>query len=221
MKKNILAIVATALIAAACGADVADVDTSGTDGGSNVCSAGKHWDAAAEACVVDSNTHTCSSGKHWDSAKEACVSDTNTPTCSAGKHWDASSESCVSDVATNGNVVVHLTGLQSVEQFKWEVVSDPSALGRTMSGGGSYTRSGSEITITIPFAGSTPYLRFSCWTGTAWCASNYGSPQLNVSGNATWNGTTRNFQAISVRPNNAEVLVRFGDANVPNPLQTN
>lgn len=191
-----LALAATCLFAAACGGDVEDVDPTATAGFS--CPTGQKFEnnKCVDATVDAGNA--CPAGQHLESAK--CVDDSSSPT---------------------GSITVRITGLQSVEQFKYEVASSPSDLGRTFTGGGSNLRNGNEITISIPYTGSAaPYLRFSCWTGTTWCATDYSSPDLNISGNATWNGVTKSFEAISVRPNNAEVLVKFGTGAPSLPLQT-
>lgn len=198
MKTSFLSLAFAAILAfvPACGGDVQDFDPNVASDGGFSCPTGQKFEN--NKCVDKSDSgSSCPAGQHIVNAK------------------------CVDDTTPSGSIVVHITGLQSVEQFKYEVTSDPSALGRTFTGGGSNIRSGNEITISIPYTGSTPYLRFSCWTGSAWCASNYGSPTLNISGNATFNGVTKNFTAIRVRPNNAEVLVKFGDGNVPDPLTTN
>jgi len=73
------------------------------------CPAGQHWDATANACVLD--THTCPAGQHWDPATNTCVvtpvqctapcthldPNTNTcvSTCTPGQQCDAASNQCI------------------------------------------------------------------------------------------------------------------------------
>lgn len=229
-----LALVAATLSLAACGGEVQDFDPNApADGGTAQCDFSKqYWDGSK--CV--DKTTGCTAGQvlengtcknsqsacnyntqYWDGTQ--CVN--KSTTCSAGYHLE--NGTCVLDSSsTTGSITVRITGVQAVEKFRFEVVANANELGRIISEERSYTRNGNEIVISIPYTGSSnPYVRFSCWTGTAWCASNYSNPQLNISGNATWNGQTVSFQAIAVRPSDGQVLVRFG-SNMPSlPLQTN
>lgn len=228
------ALAAITLSLAACGGEVEDFDPNApADGGTTQCDFSKqYWDGSKcvdkttgctagqvlENGVCKNSQHACNyNTQYWDGTQ--CVN--KNTSCSVGYHLE--NGTCVPDSSNpTGSIVVRITGLQAVEHFKYEVAASASDLGRTFSGGGSHTRSGNEITISIPYTGSSaPYLRFSCWTGTTWCATDYSSPDLNISGNATWNGNVRSFEAISVRPNNAEVLVKFGSSQPNLPLQTN
>ena len=57
------------------------------------CPAGQHWDATANACVLD--THTCPAGQHWDPATNTCV--VTPPQCTAPcTRLDPNTNTCVS-----------------------------------------------------------------------------------------------------------------------------